>query len=613
MVYIRPGNSRWAAEAMLTKRRRRTPFWLGKTEVTQGQWEALMGNNPSNFKNAGRDAPVEQVSWDDAMQFCRKLTERERAAARLPEGYEYTLPTEAQWEYACRAGTTGDYAGNLDGMAWYNQNSGNTTHPVAQKQANGWGLYDMHGNVWEWCRDWYGNFPGGNVTDPTGPPSGSFRVYRGGGWGGGAANCRSADRFRRGPGVRVDDLGFRLALAPPILTRVLNTVPVATNRSAGVSTALEIQPPTLGINTGPVATNRSAEVSEALEKLRGPEEGQTWTIPDLGSVMQPIPAGTFTMGSPLSELSRGSDEGPQTRVTLTQSYWLGKTEVTQGQYETVMGTNPSKYRNAGKDAPVERVSWNDAIEFCRKLTERERAAGRLADRYAYTLPTEAQWEYACRAGTTGPYGGDVNAMAWHASVSGGQTHPVGQKRANAWGLCDMHGNVWEWCFDWYADHLTGGPVTDPTGPDSGVNRVLHGGSWDSLPQDCRLPTAAGMYRKTVTVALDSVSLSLRWHGAEARVEWPQNSLQGNHRLPELAAWTVVCAHFGWMPGITTFLSDTLTRSFFSISAAITSALNLKVTSSVLARLPNWSVKITDWPAAMSVSLSKSSNSWCCWP
>ncbi len=190
------------------------PFWLGKTEVTQAQWEALMGSNPSYFK--GANLPVEQVSWDDAMAFCRKLTERERAAGRLPEGYIYTLPTEAQWEYACRAGTIGDYAGNLDAMAWYGANSGSSTKPVGQKQANAWGLHDMHGNVWEWCLDWKGDYPGGSVTDPTGPGSGPGRVFRGGSWVNPADFCRSALRLGLTPDYRGHNLGFRLALTPSL-------------------------------------------------------------------------------------------------------------------------------------------------------------------------------------------------------------------------------------------------------------------------------------------------------------------------------------------------------------------------------------------------------------
>jgi formylglycine-generating enzyme required for sulfatase activity len=173
-----------------------------------------MGANPSYFKNAGANAPVEGVSWDDAQEYCRKLTERERAAGRLPAGYEYSLPTEAQWEYACRAGTTGPYAGNgdLSSMGWYDDNSGSTTHPVGQKQANAWGLYDMHGNVWEWCHDWYGSYPGGAVTDPTGASSGSYRVGRGGSWNLDAGFCRSALRIILDPSNRFINLGFRLAL-----------------------------------------------------------------------------------------------------------------------------------------------------------------------------------------------------------------------------------------------------------------------------------------------------------------------------------------------------------------------------------------------------------------
>ena len=217
MVHIGPGTFTMGSDNGADDQKPQTRvtlthgYWLGKTEVTQGQWVALMGINPSSFK--GTDRPVEQVSWSDAIEFCRKLTDRERTAGRLPEDYEYTLPTEAQWEYACRAGTTEDNAGNLDAIAWYHQNSGVTTHPVGQKQANAWGLYDMHGNVWEWCLDWYGNYPGGSVRDPTGPASGPDRVNRGGSWSSLAIRCRSASRYGSDPGDRLDGLGFRLALS----------------------------------------------------------------------------------------------------------------------------------------------------------------------------------------------------------------------------------------------------------------------------------------------------------------------------------------------------------------------------------------------------------------
>jgi formylglycine-generating enzyme required for sulfatase activity len=181
-------------------------FWMGKYEVTQEQWEAVMGTNLSRFK--GAQNPVESVSWNEVVEFCRKTGTR--------------LPTEAEWEYACRAGTTtkyssGDSDSDLDGVAWYSGNSGNTTHPVGQKQPNAWGLYDMYGNVWEWCADWYAGSYYQNSTgnDPTGPPSGSVRVLRGGSWFSDPGGCRSAGRVWIYPGSRFSYIGFRVCLDFP--------------------------------------------------------------------------------------------------------------------------------------------------------------------------------------------------------------------------------------------------------------------------------------------------------------------------------------------------------------------------------------------------------------
>jgi formylglycine-generating enzyme required for sulfatase activity len=150
-------------------------FDIQKTEVTQGQWKAVMGSNPSNFSSCGDNCPLENVSWEDVQTFIERLNDKK-------DGHTYSLPTEAEWEYAARAGTTGDYAGDLDEMAWYIKNSGSKTHPVATKKANAWGLYDMHGNVWEWVSDWYGSdyYQNSPNNDPKGPNSGSARVYRGG-------------------------------------------------------------------------------------------------------------------------------------------------------------------------------------------------------------------------------------------------------------------------------------------------------------------------------------------------------------------------------------------------------------------------------------------------
>jgi formylglycine-generating enzyme required for sulfatase activity len=217
-----------------------------------------------------------------------------------------------------------------------------------------------------------------------------------------------------------------------------------------------------------------------------PSSRASHIIPDLKLELIWAPAGSFRMGSPADEPERKKAEGPQTRVALTDGFWLAKTEITQAQYETVTGQNPSSFKAAGKDAPVERVSWTDAMAFCAKLNERERAAGRLPKDYAFTLPTEAQWEYAYRAGTTGEYPGDPQLMAWHAKNSGGSTHPVAQQRANAWGFYDMAGNVLEWTLDWYGDY-PGGSVTNYAGPRSGYYRTARGGSWRT---DLRLMRSA---------------------------------------------------------------------------------------------------------------------------
>ena len=178
-------------------------FWIGKYEVTQGQWESVMENDPSSFKNCGKDCPVENVSWDDAEKFVAQLNANN-------DGFEYRLPTEAEWEYAARAGTTGDYAGKLDDMAWYSKNSDSTTHPVGQRQPNGFGLYDMHGNVSEWCEDWYGSYESGSQADPKGASSGKNRVIRGGAWNSDAKDAFSYERYGPYPAFRNSNLGFRV-------------------------------------------------------------------------------------------------------------------------------------------------------------------------------------------------------------------------------------------------------------------------------------------------------------------------------------------------------------------------------------------------------------------
>ena len=235
------------------------PFWMGRTEVTQGQWQSIMkttvreqrdkDNSKDPLYGEGSDYPMYYVNWDESSEFCQKLTAREREAGRLPVGYEYRLPTEAQWEYACRAGSTtrfssGDSREKLQEVGWYAENSGNQSypdeewladvgkadktdlsakvtgrklmnHPVGEKQANAWGLYDMHGNVFEWCRDWYGAYPA-DPADPVGLEAGAERIARGGCWVLPSGGCRSATRSKGVPGNRDGGLGFRVALVPAV-------------------------------------------------------------------------------------------------------------------------------------------------------------------------------------------------------------------------------------------------------------------------------------------------------------------------------------------------------------------------------------------------------------
>lgn len=195
-------------------------FWMGETPVTQSQWEVVMGTNPSHFK--GADRPVERVSWIEAATYCKKLFHE------VP-GFEVQLPTEAQWEYACRAGSVGAFCDGspcsdpvgedpaLNRLGWYSENSDGKTQPVRQKRPNGWGLYDVHGNVWEWVRDGRRTYTGETVSDPVGPEEdGALRVFRGGSWLNTARFCRAAFRDRGVPDCRNPNLGFRLSAGQEI-------------------------------------------------------------------------------------------------------------------------------------------------------------------------------------------------------------------------------------------------------------------------------------------------------------------------------------------------------------------------------------------------------------
>ncbi len=486
------------------------PFYLGKYEVTQGQYETVMNENPSQFKESD-DLPVENVFWLDAIKFCNKLSEREsrkpfyRIAGHevsIAGGDGYRLPTEAEWEYACRAGSAtvfpfGDDAGELGAYAWYDNNSGQKTHPVGRKRANAWGFHDMVGNVLEWCADWFDEkyYASSPVSDPPGATKGLDRVIRGGGWYYGPHASRPADRWSM-PEKRFSSLGFRVAL-------------VQSGRDVDSRIGSPPGKPTISPATKPLETVTNT----------------------LGMKLTLIPAGEFMMGSPDGDKDARNDEKPQHRVRITRPFYLGVTEVTRGQFrlfvdETGYKTEAEKdgkggwcwndeakkfegipgltWKNAGfeqtDEHPVVNVSWNDAQEFIAWLSQK--------DRKTYRLPTEAEWEYACRAGTKTKYfcGDDPEGLATVGNIADGTfrqknptwiwtiaardgyvyTAPVGRFRANAFGLYDIHGNVFEWCQDWYdPEYYKRSPVDDPVSSTRVEGRLFRGGAWDVGGTPCR--------------------------------------------------------------------------------------------------------------------------------
>lgn len=506
-------------------------FWLFDTPVTQALWQAVMVDNPCRFQSWCH--PVEQVSWDDAKAFIGKIN-------KILPGLDLALPSEAQWEYACRAGTpTAIYAGDLeilgernapllDEIAWYGGNSGQDfelengwdsfgwaekqyphknagSHPVGLKKPNPWGLYDMLGNVLEWCEDyWDDYYPEAAQTDPTGPMDGGSRVCRGGSWLEIARNARAAYRGYSDPDYRVSYLGFRCARvqagAKPVQAEPLpgaESGPKASQAPEASGTGGLLQTDGASTHTLPwprvevfvLRTDAGALRFAAMPKPtwatdQGRDRFGLWVEFSVGAVTQRlrwIPPGRFWMGSPESEPERFDDEGPRHEVTLTQGFWLFDTTVTQALWEAVMAGNPSHFQ--GPDRPVEMVSWNDCQGFIDTLNQR-------LPGLALGLPTEAQWEYACRAGTQTPfYFGDSitpEQVNYHGNYPynhapkgpyRGETVAVKTLPPNPWGLYEMHGNVREWCADYWRDYYPAEAQTDPTGPESGDSRVFRGGSW----------------------------------------------------------------------------------------------------------------------------------------
>jgi len=492
-------------------------FWMFDTPVTQELWHAVMGNNRSHFK--GERLPVESVSWDDSQDFLVRLNER-------IGGDFMSLPTEAQWEYACRAGTKtlysfGDVCNGTQANSDGNFPQGTIekgpylqrTSDVDSYPANAWGLFDMHGNVWEWCQDWWAPYSLTDAFDPRGPHEGRFRVLRGGSWGRYARFARSACRFSDVPGVRGNFIGFRCAqvqgAAEPndedggrrrrlhptngggaapikIQTAKATFTPMPQGSAVRVESdvdqleLIKISKPqwasAMGRDRYGLWAEFTLDIPTKIKKNKDGKKTRKSSAAPVTQRMRWIPPGRFLMGSTESGENVFGSEQPVHEVTLNYGYWLFDTPVTQALWQVAMPDNPSHFKGLGR--PVESVTWDDCQQFL--ISINKLMAGKQTD-FELVLPTEAEWEYACRAGTTTRYSfGDsitqAQANYYDPSSNVNETSEVKKFASNPWGLYDMHGNVWEWCHDWY-DEYTMDSNTNPLGPSRGHYRVLRGGSW----------------------------------------------------------------------------------------------------------------------------------------
>jgi formylglycine-generating enzyme required for sulfatase activity len=447
-------------------------FWMGRTEVTVRQFRAFTeatgyktdaeqvgwantcpqpGLHPNehglHWRRPGfelkDDQPVVVVSWNDAMAFCRWLGAQ--------TGRNVRLPTEAEWEYAARAGCPEDSPSRLNEAAWYEENASDCAHPVGTKRPNPWGLVDMQGNAWEWCLDvWRPDYreaaPNGRAQmhDPVVPQVVWRHVLRGGSWFTPTRQLSLTYRARYLNHFSRPDTGFRIVLATAAAGDATSTVSTRGDTGAHGSCTYDHRKGRTVVETH----------GARFEFAR-------------------VPAGEFLMG--------GTDriEKPVHKVRIGYDFEMGTTEVTIAQFRafvkaTDYPTDGEKQcviwtrgpdtdwqseaavpwcravRDQSDDHPAIFISWYDAMAFCHWLSQETGQKIRL--------PSEAEWEHACRAGTTGLYAGELREMGWYNYNACDRTHPVAQKKPNAWGLYDMHGNVWEWCLDFFQLSYEGAPA-----------------------------------------------------------------------------------------------------------------------------------------------------------
>ena len=529
-------------------------FYIGQYEVTQAEYAAVMGSNPAHDWGVGDNYPVYYVSWYDALEYCNAMSIQEN----LTPCYDlsdwscdfsadgYRLPTEAEWEYAARGGVNWTdnyrYSGTTDNLgyyAWYGSNSSTQTQEVGTKLPNQLDIYEMSGNVFEWCNDWYSSSYYGSspANNPTGPDSGSYRVVRGGSWHFDANGCRVATRNISPPGGIHLGVGFRILraytcenTAPEIPD---NPYPANGGLDVSVNTSLswECSDPEgdelsydvyFGeipeLDVSHLVAEDIMEEAWVLENLNinttyywkiiasdgeFETEGEVCSFTTIeeeqidGMIF--VQGGTFEMGDHFNE---GYDyELPVHDVTLN-SFYIGQYEVTQGEYESLIYINPAHNFGVGDNYPVYYVTWYNALEYCNALSDQEGltwcydlsdwSCDFSAD--GYRLPTEAEWEYASRGGVNWEddfrYSGTTDNLGDYVVYSEndpGHSEVVGSKLPNQLDIYDMSGNVWEWCNDWYSSsYYSSSPANNPTGPDSGSFRLKRGGSWRYDAFGCRV-------------------------------------------------------------------------------------------------------------------------------
>ena len=419
-------------------------YYIGETEVTQGLWKAVMESNPSYFRG-NLQRPVENVDYLDCFAFIENLNKA--------TGLNFRLPTEAEWEFAARGGIHSKHTQFSGGKKLYevgwsysnsiNSNGVRCTHSVKKLKANELNIYDMTGNVKEWCSDWFAPYTQESQTNPVGPVSGERKVFKGGGYQNKEDACRISRRH--------------------------NNILTHHNKGIGMRLALTIADDTLKL---------IPEYEPELTALT--HKSLTFTIGDsIHFVMKNVKGGTYCMGGTKEMSTPYDDEKPTHHVTV-DDFYIGETEVTQEMWKAVMGDNPSVFR--GGKLPVECVSWLDCQKFIKKLN---RITGKK-----FRLPTEAEWEFAARGGNNTfqfRFSGSDNliSVAWYKVNSEQRTHEVKTSRGNELGLYDMSGNVWEWCQDRkmpYPKHHQKNPLGVGV---SDTGYVIRGGSWDDIEKDCR--------------------------------------------------------------------------------------------------------------------------------